>query len=76
VASIIGWSFKSMSWRCEIAKLKISQMDQLADGQMKMVSADGKEILLARVGNNIYATQTAARIWVGIWLMGRLRERR
>lgn len=32
-------------------------MEQLADGQMKMVTAGGKEILLARAGNNIYATQ-------------------
>jgi 3-phenylpropionate/trans-cinnamate dioxygenase ferredoxin subunit len=32
-------------------------MDQLADDQMKMVTASGKEILLARIGSNIYATQ-------------------
>lgn len=32
-------------------------MDQIIDGQMKMVMADDKEILLARAGDKIYATQ-------------------
>jgi len=29
----------------------------MAEGKMEMVIANGKEILLARVGDNIYATQ-------------------
>lgn len=32
-------------------------MSELFDGQMKMVLADDKEILLAHVGDKIYATQ-------------------
>ena len=40
-----------------IAKTKVSQTDQLADGQMKMVTAGNAEILLARAGDKVYATQ-------------------
>jgi 3-phenylpropionate/trans-cinnamate dioxygenase ferredoxin subunit len=43
--------------RDSIFILKVAQLNELADGQMKMVAASGKEILLARVGNNVYATQ-------------------
>ena len=32
-------------------------MDQIADGHMEMVMAGDKEILLARAGDRIYATQ-------------------
>jgi len=33
------------------------KLAELADGQMKMVQAGNKEILLARAGDNVYATQ-------------------
>jgi 3-phenylpropionate/trans-cinnamate dioxygenase ferredoxin subunit len=32
-------------------------LDELIDGQMKMVTAGDQEILLARVGSSVYATQ-------------------
>ena len=34
-----------------------ASLDDLADGSMKMVKIGEREILLARVGDNIYATQ-------------------
>ena len=35
--------------------VKVSQIDELKDGTMKEVLAQGREILLARVGDNYYA---------------------
>ena len=38
-------------------KVQVAEINQIADGQMKMVIAGDKEILLARVGESIFATQ-------------------
>jgi len=35
----------------------VANLDDLADGKTKMVKVGEREILLARVGDNIYATQ-------------------
>ena len=35
--------------------VKVAQVDELKDGAMKEVLAQGREILLARVGDNYYA---------------------
>lgn len=40
-----------------MSKLQVAQIDQIADGQMKMVMAGDKEILLARVAGSVFATQ-------------------
>jgi len=36
--------------------VKVAQVDELKDGAMKAVLAQGREILLARVGDKYYAT--------------------
>jgi 3-phenylpropionate/trans-cinnamate dioxygenase ferredoxin component len=36
--------------------VEIATTDELMDGNMKMTSVSGREILLARVGNNYYST--------------------
>lgn len=38
-------------------KVQVAEINQIADGQMKMVTAGDKEILLVRVGDSIFATQ-------------------
>jgi 3-phenylpropionate/trans-cinnamate dioxygenase ferredoxin subunit len=38
-------------------KVQVAETSQIADGQMKMVMAGDKEILLAKVGDSIYAAQ-------------------
>jgi 3-phenylpropionate/trans-cinnamate dioxygenase ferredoxin component len=47
----------NVTGRCDIALAKVSRLDELADGQMKMVMAGEKEVLLARVSGKVYATQ-------------------
>lgn len=38
-------------------KVQVAQIDQIADGQMKMVMAGDKEIMLAHSGSSIFAAQ-------------------
>jgi 3-phenylpropionate/trans-cinnamate dioxygenase ferredoxin subunit len=40
-----------------MTRLKVAQMNEIADGQMKMVKVEEKEILLVRSGGKVFATQ-------------------
>ncbi len=44
-------------WRWDIAKFKVIQLQEIPDGGLTMVTANGQDILLARMGERVYATQ-------------------
>ncbi len=46
-------------WRCDIAKIKVLQLKEIPDGGLKMVTAGGQDILLARTGEKVYAAQNS-----------------
>ena len=46
-------------WRCDIAKVKVLQLKEIPDGGLKMVTAGGQDILLARTGEKVYAAQNS-----------------
>ena len=44
-------------WRWSIAKFRVIQLKEIPDGGLTMVTAGGQDIMLARVGEKVYATQ-------------------
>lgn len=51
---------------------EVSKIDELKDGTMKAVSAAGREILLARIGDNYYATDNRCPHMKGDLSQGKL----
>lgn len=52
--------------------LQIAKKDELESGTMKAVSAAGREILLARVGDNYYAAESRCPHFGGNLVQGKL----
>ena len=44
-------------WRWSIAKFRVIQLKEIPGGGLIMVTAGGQDIMLARVGEKVYATQ-------------------
>ena len=52
--------------------VEVSGVDELKDGAMKAVSVDGKEVLLARVGDKFYAADNRCPHLKGVLTEGTL----
>lgn len=52
--------------------MEVGKTGELADGTMKQVSVQGREILLARIGNSYYATDNRCPHMGGRLSMGKL----
>ncbi len=52
--------------------VEIATIDELADGDMKMTTVSGREILLARVGDNYYSADNSCPHMGGNLSMGKL----
>ena len=54
------------------SKIEVGKTGELADGTMKPVMADGREILLARVGDSFYAADNCCPHMGGTLSQGKL----